>query len=78
MIPYKGVTLGPYPQLLESISHPCPSPAARFHDLPSGLHRSGLPDLSTGKPRILAGIPVIWVDFHRRRPGKQLKLAPIV
>jgi hypothetical protein len=56
-VPYKGVTLGPYPLLLEPLSkmHAPPLPrVVGFLDLPPGRRRSGLPDLSTGKPRLLA------------------------
>jgi hypothetical protein len=78
--PYKGATLGPYPEVPECLPHPHPLPSAAatgFHQISPGRQQIGLPEKGTGKLRLPAGLPVIWADFCRRRPGKHFKIAQI-
>jgi hypothetical protein len=78
--PYKKTTLKPYLEVSERLLHPRPLPRAAtagFRKFSSGRRQSGLPNWSTGKPRLSVGLPVIWAGIQWREADKHLKLAPI-
>jgi hypothetical protein len=76
LIPYKGATIGSYPQLPGYLPHPRPPPP-RCRRRILWVVVGALPERFTGKPRLPASLPKIWVGNHRRRTSKQFKLAPI-